>query len=153
MMRTAPLRRAGAIGVAAAIFLCIPVEAASELENHDAAFSLLIEAFGEVQGGFIENDYQTRVQATRSMADPVSRRHAVELAKEERDLRLGKLKRQLTEMAVAYQYSRHTGEGDSGLGQRERIDPATAARSLSRFILIGATTNTSESVVAIRRPQ
>jgi hypothetical protein len=133
----------------AAIFFCVPVEAASELENRDAAFSLLIEAFGEVQGGFIENDYHNRLQAAGSLADPLSRRHAFELAQQEHDLRLGKLKRQLAEMAVAYHYSRQTDERDTAVSEPEKIDPAAAARSLRQFVLIGTgTTQTGDGTSA-----
>ncbi len=145
--------------VVTTLFLCVPVEAAPELENQDRAFSLLIEGYGEVQGAFIENDYQARLEAAEAIANPVARRHACDLAKQERDLRLGKLKRQLTEMAVAYHYSRQLDECDPGGSVREKVDPTGAARSLRRFILIGAgtvqaggETNTPESIVVIRRP-
>jgi hypothetical protein len=145
--------------VVTTLFLCVPVEATPELENQDRAFSLVIEGYGEVQSAFIENDYQARLEAAESMANPAARRHACDLAKRERDLRLGKLKRQLTEMAVVYHYSRQLDERDTGGSVREKVDPTGAARSLRRFILIGAgtvqaggETNTPESIVAIRRP-
>jgi len=119
----------------------------------------LIEAFGEVQGGFIENDYQRQLQAAGAMADPMSRHYVFELARRERDLRLGKLKRQLAEMAIAYHYSRQTGERETGFGSCEKVDPAAAARSLRRFVLIGAgtiqpggETNAPSSIVVVRRP-
>ena len=70
------------------------------------------------------------------MADAVARRHAFELAMHERDLRMGKLKRQLTEMAVAYHYSRQINES-AGTSVPEEIDPAAAARSLKGAVLIG----------------
>jgi len=123
--------------VVATICLCASVEARPKLENHDTAFSILIEAFGEVQSAFIENDYQARLEAADSIADPVARRHTCDLAKQERDLRLAKLKRQLTEMTLAYHYSRQTDDSDIGVDAREKIDPAAAARTLSRFVLIG----------------
>jgi hypothetical protein len=143
----------------ATILPCVPVEAAFELENRDAAFSLLIEAFGDVQSSLIENDYQARLEAAESIANPSARRRACDLAKQERDLRLGKLKRELTEMAVAYHYSRQTDDPGTGVSVREKVDPAAAARSLRRFVLIGAATiqtggetNTPESIAGIRRP-
>jgi hypothetical protein len=143
-----------AIGLAATMFLCIPAKAATELANQDAAFSLLIEAFGEVQGGFIENDYHTRLQAAGSITDPVSRWHAFELARQERDLRLGKLKRQLTEMTVAYHYSGQSDERDSGVSGCGKINPAAAARNLRKFVFIGAATDGEtnvDPVTAIQR--
>ena len=135
-MKMALFGRLLTVGLAATMLLCGPVKAASELENRDAAFSLLIEAFGEVQGQFIENDYRRRLQAAGGIADAVARRHAFELAMHERDLRMGKLKRQLTEMAVVYHYSRQINES-AGTSVPEKIDPAAAARSLKGFVLIG----------------
>lgn len=155
-MNTARFRPFLAATVVTTLFLCVPVEAAPELENQDTAFSLLIEGYGEVQSAFIESDYQTRLEAAESVADPVARRHAYDLAKQEHDLRLGKLKRQLTEMAVAYHYSRQPDERDTGGSVREKIDPGAAARSLRRFVFIGAgtvqtggKTNTPEPTVVI----
>jgi hypothetical protein len=139
-MKTISLGLLSVIGFAAVFFFSPQVKAASEPEKQDTAFSLLIEAFGEVQGAFIENDYQTQLQAAGSMADTASRRHACELAGQERDLRLGKLKRQLTEMALTYHYSRQTDERDTAASESEKVDPAAASRSLRTFILIGAGT-------------
>jgi hypothetical protein len=158
-MKTASIGLLSAIGFAVTIFFGAPVQAASELGNRDAAFSLLIEAFGEVQSSFIENDYQTQLQVAGSIPDSVSRRQAFELARQEHDLRLGKLKRQLTQMALAYHYSRQTDERVAAVNEPEKIDPAAAARSLSGFVLIGAEavqadgeTNTPEPTVVIQRP-
>jgi hypothetical protein len=136
-MNAAPFRLLIVATVVTTIFLCVTVEATTELENQDRAFSLLIEGYGEVQSAFIENDYQTRLEAAETITNPVARRHACDLARQERDLRLGKLKRQLTEMAVAYHYSRQADERETGSSVREKIDPGAAARSLRKFILIG----------------
>ena len=76
--------------VVTTLFLCVPVEAAPELENQDRAFSLLIKGYGEVQSAFIENDYQARLEAAEAIANPVARRHACDLAKQERETAAGK---------------------------------------------------------------
>jgi hypothetical protein len=142
--------------IMAAIILWVPPQATAELANQDAAFSLLIEAFGEVQGALIESDYQRRLESAESIADPVARGHVCELAKQERELRLGKLKRQVAELALAYHYSRRTDERDHDANVRERIGPAATARKLERFILIGVATidtgsGTGEPAVDERR--
>lgn len=139
-MNTALFRPFAVAIFVATTFLSLPVEAAPELQNQDRAFSLLIEGYGEVQSSLIESDYQARLGASESIANPVARRHACELAKQERHLRVAKLKRQLTEMAVAYHYSRQPDERDTGSNVRERIDPTTAARSLRNFVLVGVGT-------------
>jgi len=136
-MKTARFSPLALATVAATILFAAPAGAASQFENQDAAFSLLIEAFGEVQGSLIESDYQARLAAARSSGDPAVRRHAGDLARQERDLRLGKLKRQIAEMAIAYHYSRRTDESDAGARAREQVDPAAAARKLREFVIVG----------------
>lgn len=123
-MDAASFRALIVVTLAATIIPCVPVEATPELENQDTAFSLLIERCGEAQSAFIQNDYQTRLAIAESVADPVARRHAFDLAKQERDLRVTKLKRQLTEMAVAYHYSHQPYERDTGAAYpRNSIQP------------------------------
>jgi len=154
IMKTILLSLPMVISLAATIG-CAPVKAASELANRDAAFSLLMEAFGEVQGALIEEDYQTRLQAAKSVADSLARGHVLDLAKQERDLRLGKLQRQLAEIAVAYHYSRQTDQRDGAVSEREKIDPTDDARTFLKFVFVGAIqtgdeTNAIDSVVVIR---
>ena len=72
-MSAAPFRSLIVIALAATIVLCVPVEAAPEVENQDKAFSLLIEGYGEVQSAFIENDYQARLGASESIANSEAR--------------------------------------------------------------------------------
>src|SRR5690349_21674944 len=50
-----------------------------ELQNQDTAFSLLLEAFREIQGRIIQNDYEARIKAANALADLETRRRVVEL--------------------------------------------------------------------------
>src|SRR5208283_5166614 len=68
-----------------------PVDPIAELRNQDSAFSLLIEAFRQIQGRIIQNDYEARIKAANALSDLKTRRYVAELAKEERDLRVEKL--------------------------------------------------------------
>src|SRR5271155_5229468 len=51
-----------------------PADPILELQNHNSAFSLLIEAFREVQGRIIQNDYEARIKASNALDDLKTRR-------------------------------------------------------------------------------
>ena len=66
-----------------------PNDAVSELRNQDSVFSILIEAFRQVQGRVIQTDYESRIQAANTLDDLKTRRRVIVLANQERDLRKG----------------------------------------------------------------
>src|ERR1051326_735882 len=118
------------------------VRAASELQTHDSAFSLLIVAFGEVQTSLIDNDYGARVKAASSIHDSAARNHVLELARQERELRLRKLDRQLAELSAAYVRSRRPapGEQSSNPVPPTKVDASTAQEKLKSFVIVEAAT-------------
>jgi len=127
-------------------------QAASELQNHDSAFSLLIAAFAEVQTSLIENDYQARQQAAASIQDYQARQHVMNLARQERELRLRKLNRQLAELSAAYVHSRQSDAQKNGDHPPAKVDIQDAQKKLNRFVIIGtATIQTNQDTEEERR--
>jgi len=116
------------------------VQATSELENHDSAFSLLITAFAEVQTSLIENDYQAQQQAAASIQDYQTRQDVVKLARQERELRLRKLNRQLAELSAAYVHSRQSDAQKNGDHPPAKVDIQDAQKKLNRFVIVETAT-------------
>jgi len=78
----------------------------SELRNQDEAFSLLIEAFRQIQGRVIQNDYEARIKAANNLPVLKDRRHVIALANQERDLRVSKLYHQIGNLNLTYDQTR-----------------------------------------------
>jgi len=57
-----------------------PSDLVSELRNQDSVFSILIEAFRQVQGRVIQTDYEARIKAANTFDDLKTRRRVVVLA-------------------------------------------------------------------------
>src|SRR6266850_2413278 len=124
-----------------------PVRAVTELQTRDSAFSLLIVAFGEVQTSLIESDYEARLRAASSIHDPATRSPVRELARQERELRLRKLNRQLAELSAAYVHSRQPvpDEESSGPVPPAKVDTAAAHQTRKSFVIVEAATIETES--------
>ena len=108
----------------------------SELRNQDSAFSLLIEAFRQVQGRIIQNDYEARLKAANALDDLKTRRHVVGLANQERELRLQKLYHQIGNLNSTYDNTRHDDERVANVEVPVHIDTAHAAKTLMDYAFI-----------------
>jgi hypothetical protein len=109
----------------------------SELRNQDGAFSLLIEAFRQVQGRIIQNDYEARIKAAHGLDDLKVRRNVVVLANQERDLRMQKLYHQIGNLNVAYGHTRQEDERVANVAYVPvHIDTQHAAKTLMDYVFI-----------------
>jgi hypothetical protein len=113
-----------------------PADPVSELRNQDSAFSILIEAFRQLQGRIIQNDYESRIKAARELDDLKTRRRVVVLANQERELRMEKLYRQIGNLNVTYEHSRRDDERSAGVDVPMHIDTAHAAKTLMDYVFI-----------------
>jgi hypothetical protein len=113
----------------------------SELRNQDGAFSLLIEAFRQVQGRIIQNDYEARVNAANALDDLKTRRRVVVMAKEERDLRVQKLYHEIGNLNLTYDHTRRDDERAAGVEVPVHIDTAHAAKTLMDYVFIAPAAN------------
>ena len=127
-------------------------EATSESQIHDSAFSLLITAFAEVQTSLIENDYQAQQQAAASIQDYQARQDVVKLARQERELRLRKLNRQLAELSAAYVHLRQSDAQKNGDHPPAKVGIQDAEKKLNGFVIVGtATIQTNQDAGEERR--
>lgn len=120
----------------------------SELRNQDAAFSLLMEAYRQVQGYMIESDYETRLQAAESLSDLKERRRVLALARQERDLRLKKLFGQLDNLHTTYRHARQLDEREAGVEVPIQVDTVAAAHALKSYVFLVADAG-RESIKAV----
>jgi hypothetical protein len=118
-----------------------PANPASELRNQDSAFSLLIEAFRQVQGRIIQNDYEARIKAANALDDLKTRRRVVVLAKEERDLRVQKLYHEIGNLNLTYDRTRRNDERAAGVEVPVHVDTAHAAKTLMDYVFIAPAAN------------
>ncbi len=117
-----------------------PVDPIAELRNQDSAFSLLIEAFRQIQGRIIQNDYEARIKAANALRDLKTRRYVAELAKEERDLRMEKLYHQIGNLNLTYDHTRRDDERALAVADVPvHIDTGHAAKTLMDFVFIAPT--------------
>ena len=115
--------------------------AVSELRNQDSAFSLLIEAFRQVQGRFIQNDYEARIKAANALDDLKTRRRVVVLAKQERDLRVQKLYHEIGNLNLTYDHTRRDDERAAGVEVPVHLDTGHAAKTLMDYVFIAPAAN------------
>jgi hypothetical protein len=113
-----------------------PSDLVSELRNQDSVFSILIEAFRQVQGRVIQTDYEVRIKAANALDDLKTRRRVVVLANEERDLRVKKLYHQLGNLCATYDTTRHDDELAAGVEVPVNIDTTHAAKTLMDYVFI-----------------
>jgi hypothetical protein len=113
----------------------------SELRNQDAAFSLLIEAFRQVQGRIIQNDYEARLKAASALDDLKTRRRVVVLARQERELRVQKLYHEIGNLSLTYDHTRQDDERAAGVEVPAQIDTAHAAKTLMDYVFIAPAAN------------
>jgi hypothetical protein len=119
----------------------------AELRNQDSAFSLLIEAFRQVQGRIIQNDYEARLKAANTLDDLKTRRHVVELVNQERELRLQKLYHQIGNLNSTYDNTRHDDERAANVEVPVHIDTAHAAKTLMDYVFISPTAPDKDGVI------
>ncbi len=109
----------------------------SELRNQDAAFSLLIEAFRQIQGRIIQTDYETRIKVANALSDLKSRRYVFHLARKERDLRMAKVYHQIGNLNLTYDKTRRDDERAVAVADvPAHIDTGTAAKTLMDFVFV-----------------
>ena len=113
-----------------------PSDAVSELRNQDSVFSILIEAFRQVQGRVIQTDYESRIQAANALDDLKARRRIIVLANQERDLRVKKMYHQIGNLCSTYDITRADDEQLTGVEVREKIDTTHAAKTLMDYVFI-----------------
>jgi hypothetical protein len=117
-----------------------PVDPISELRTQDDAFSLLMEAFRQIQGWIIQNDYQARVQVANALSNLKTRRYVFQLAKEERELRIQKLYHQISNLNLTYDQTRRDDERALAVADVPvHVDTRRAARTLMDFVFVGPT--------------
>jgi hypothetical protein len=117
------------------------VNPVSELRNQDEAFSLLMEAFRQIQGRIIQNDYEARIKAANALDDLKTRRRVVELANEERDLRVHKLYHQIGNLNLTYDNTRRDDERVANVDVPVHINTAHAAKTLMDYVFIAPATD------------
>lgn len=111
----------------------------SELRNQDEIFSLLIEAFRQVQGRVVQNDYETRIKAANKLTDSAARRNVVALANQERELRLQKMYHQIGNLNLTYDHTRADDLRVASVSASDapvHIDTKRAAKTLMDFVFI-----------------
>jgi hypothetical protein len=118
-----------------------PTDAVSELRNQDSVFSILIEAFRQVQGRVIQTDYEARIKAANALDDLKTQRRVVVLANQERDLRVKKLYHQIGNLCATYDTTHHDDELVAGVEVPVNIDTAHAAKTLMDYVFIAPVAN------------
>ncbi len=117
-----------------------PADPIAELRNQDSAFSLLIEAFRQIQARIIQNDYEARIKAANALGDLKTRRYVAGLAKEERDLRVAKLYHQIGNLNLTYDHTRRDDERALAVTDVPvHIDTGHTAKTLMDFVFIAPT--------------
>jgi hypothetical protein len=118
-----------------------PADPISELRNQDSAFSLLIEAFRQIQGRIIQNDYEARIKAANALDDLKTRRRVIVLANQERELRVQKLYHQIGNLNLTYDHTRADDlrVANINVDVPVHIDTGHAARTLMDFVFIAPT--------------
>jgi hypothetical protein len=116
------------------------VDPIAELRNQDTAFSLLMEAFRQIQGRIIQNDYEARIKAAHALSDLKTRRYVAELAKEERDLRVEKLYHQIGNLNLTYDHARRDDARALAVADVPvHLDTGHAAKTLMDFVFVAPT--------------
>jgi len=113
-----------------------PTDAVSELRNQDSVFSILIEAFRQIQGRVIQTDYEARIKAANTFDDLKTRRRIIVLANQERDLRVKKLYHQIGNLCTTYDTTRHDDERAASVEVPINIDTTHAAKTLMDYVFI-----------------
>ena len=111
-----------------------PASPVAVVRNHDAAFSLLIESFQQLQTAMIESDYQERLVMSEAVTDENARARVLKLAGQERDLRLAKLARQLQQMLASYDVARGDYQKQAGVVVPNSVNTDQAAAQLKQFV-------------------
>jgi hypothetical protein len=111
-------------------------EPARRIQNQDAAFSLLLEAFREIQGSMIRHDYETRLSAADRIRDPEKRRAVVWMSDLERHLRQQKLAVQVERLQTTYGYARRNDERAAGITVANTVNLDAAAAQLRDFVVL-----------------
>lgn len=115
------------------------VDVAVELRNQDAALSLLLEAFRQIQSSVIQSDYDSRIRAVGSSRDMEVRRTVAILADIERYLRGRKLEKQVGNLLTTYECARKADEREAGVIVPSVVNLGTAANKLKEFRFIQGT--------------
>ncbi len=115
------------------------VDVAVGLRNQDAALSLLLEAFRQIQSSVIQSDYDSRIRAADSLGGMEVRHTVAILADIERYLRGRKLEKQVGNLLTAYEYARKSDEREAGVTVPSSVDLETAANKLKEFRFIQGT--------------
>ena len=122
----------------------------SELRNDDSAFSLLIEAYRQLQNNIIQVDYDARLQAASGLTDVKTRRQVIALAKQERELRLRKLYGQVSNLSTTYDLNRQRHEREAGIEVPSTVDTTAAAEKLKDFVVLTPATENVSDIASIK---
>jgi hypothetical protein len=117
----------------------------AELRTQDSAFSLLTETYRQFQNYLIERDYEARLIAAKSIADPKVHRQVIWLAQQERELRDHKLDHQLANLSTTYSYSRASDEREAGQTVPIAVDKKSANDQLRDFVIIAPAATEADS--------
>ncbi len=113
----------------------------SELRNQDSVFSILMEAFRQVQGRVIQTDYESRIKAANALDDLKARRYVITLANQERDLRIKKLYHQIGNLCTTYDTTHHDDEVAANVSVPVNIDTTHAAKTLMDYVFVAPVPN------------
>jgi hypothetical protein len=109
------------------------LDGASKLHPQDEAFSLVLEAYREVQGSFIEADYDSLIRAGSGLRDNQVRHAVAVLADLERDLRSDALLRKVKRLEATYEYAHRMDEREAGVHVPNTADYNAVTVRLAQF--------------------
>lgn len=124
-----------------------PTGPISGLKNQDAAFSIVLEALRQIQGRIIQYDYEACITAANALSDLKTHRIVVELAKQERELRVAKLDHQIGNLNLAYDHTRRDDAHAVVVDVRPHIDTGQAAKTLMDYVFIVPTASDKDGGV------
>ena len=126
------------------VYLCDPV---CELQSQDKAFALLLEVYRQYRSYQIESDFESRLRAALGLSEDrgslliasssktltALREWVLDVARQERQLRMGELSTQVLNFRTAYDCSRHLDMEEVGQIVASQVDTRAAARRLKTF--------------------
>ncbi len=112
-------------------------------------FSVLLEAFRQIQGRIIQNDYKACITAADAINDRETHCSIVELAKQERELRVAKLNHQIENLNLTYDHTRRDDARAVAVDVHLPIDSSHAAKTLMDYIFIAPTAPDKDGEVKI----
>jgi hypothetical protein len=109
-----------------------------------------MEAFRQVQGRVIQTDYESRIKAANTLDDLKTRRYVINLANQERDLRMKKLYHQIGNLCTTYGTTHHDDEVAANVSVPVSIDTTHAAKTLMDYVFVAPTPDSKPGNIKAR---